>query len=162
MQHAHEDDDGSPGASVLHELARYGGPGTGVDHDRVDPSPEGCLHLGVDAVHDREEFLIRTRDRDQEPDLLRDGLAAGPALELPDQPIQAISVDAPSGVAVRDPAVWAVRAEQWEQVVDKVVAAGLGRRPSDGDGEGGCGAEAEEPRNPLAVQDGTCRVLARG
>jgi hypothetical protein len=81
----------------------------------------------MQAVHDRDEGLVGSRDREQEPDLLGDGVAAGPALELPDQPVQAVCLDAPSGVAVSDTAVGAVDPEEREQIVGEVVAAGLGR-----------------------------------
>jgi hypothetical protein len=83
----------------------------------------------VQAVHDRDERLVRPRDRQQEPNLLGHGLAVGPALELPDNPVQAVSLDAPSGVALRDLAVRAIRPEEQEQIVGKVVAADLGRCP---------------------------------
>ncbi len=65
---------------MLHERTRHEGPGAGVDEDRVDAEPERRLHVGVQAVHDRHERLVRPRDREQEPDLLGDGLGTGPAL----------------------------------------------------------------------------------
>jgi hypothetical protein len=62
---------------------------------------------------------------------------------------------------VGDPAVRAVRPKKQEQVVGEVVAADLGRGPSDGDRERGRGTEAQEPRDPLGLQDRMCSVLAR-
>jgi hypothetical protein len=57
----------------------------------------------------------------------------------------------PSGIALCDPAVRAIRPEEREKVVGEVVAIGLGRRPPDGDRQLGSRTEAEEPGDPLGI-----------
>ena len=106
--------------------------------------------------------MVGPRDGEEEPGLLGDGLAVGPALELSDHPVQAVRLDARSGVAAGDLAVRAVGPEKREKVVGEIVAPGLGGGPSDGGREHHRRTEAEQLGDPAAVEDGTDGVLARG
>ena len=72
VEHGHEGVDRTSGAPVIHELARHDGPGIGVDQDRKLTRRQNAACIGVKAVHDRDECLVRPRDREEEPGLLED------------------------------------------------------------------------------------------
>jgi hypothetical protein len=107
----------------------------------------------VEPVDDGDQGCCRPRDGEEEPGLLGDGLAIGPALELLDHPVQTIRLDACSGVAASDLAVEAADSEKWEELIGEIVGPDLGGGPPDGGREHHRGAEAEQLGKPAAVED---------
>ena len=160
-EHQHEHAQRSPGAAMLDQVERHERPGLGIRTHRDHALPEGRAHVGVELVDDVDQSDGRAGDGEEEPGLLGDGLAVGPALELLDHPLQTVHLDARSGIAAGDLAVGAVGPEKREKLVGEIVAPGLGGGPSDGGREHHRRTEAEQLGDPAAVEDGADGIPAR-
>ena len=122
--------------------------------------PERRAYIGVQAVHDvtSASFGRVTASRSRRWEWTGSGQRWN-CRASQSRPLASIAA---LGIAVSYPAVRAICPEEGDQVIGEVVAAGFGRRPSEGDRELRRGARAEEADDPCAVEDGACRVQAGG